>query len=91
MPGLTGATGVSIKSSSQLSAFANGELPSERDGGVDVDGFEDADGIVDVDNNELLTANGDGRRVLRADGKRFGRGDIGAIGGCDDDADDVGL
>ncbi len=32
--------------------------------------------------DKLLTAKGDGRRVVRTDdGKRFGRGDMGAIGG----------
>ena len=39
------------------------------------------DEFDDDDDDELLFANGDGRLVCLIDGKRLGRGDIGAIGG----------
>lgn len=50
----------------------------------EVDGPEEDE----EDDDELLLAKGDGLLVL-IDGKRLGRGDMGAIGGCaDDDPDD---
>jgi len=73
--------------------------PRDLGGCCDAAAADEVDGSGDVlfavtDAVELLVlANGDGRLVFRVDGNRFGRGDMGAMGGCaddDDDEDDAG-